>query len=103
MGLGWGWDGVGGGGALSVGLVLNVTGKIGKAFNVMQYLSNQPIKITPNQSLPATFTSGLLNLLSADVHLLQFVCCCFLTLSLLYTLTASRSGMFVTSQHFMTT
>lgn len=43
-----GWDG---GGGLSVGLVLNVTGKIGKAFNVMQYLSNNPIKIRPNQSL----------------------------------------------------
>lgn len=42
-----------GGVALSVGLVLNVTGKIGKAFNVMQYLSNNPIKIRPNQSLPA--------------------------------------------------
>lgn len=43
-----GWDG---GGVLSAGLVLNVTGKIGKAFNMMQYLSNHPIKIRPNQSL----------------------------------------------------
>lgn len=51
--------GVGGGGggfALSVSLLLDVTGKIGKAFNVMQYLSNHPIKIKPSQSLLYTFT-----------------------------------------------
>lgn len=66
--------GVGVGGvALSVSLLLNVTGKIGKAFNVMQYLSNHPIKIRPNQSLPAdwactTLTPALLNLRTADVH-----------------------------------
>lgn len=44
-----------GGGSLplSVRLLQNVTGKIGKAFNVMQYLSNHPIKIKPNQSLRA--------------------------------------------------
>lgn len=66
--------GVGVGGvALSVSLLLNVTGKIGKAFNVMQYLSNHPIKIRPNQSLPADWactilTPALLNLRTADVH-----------------------------------
>lgn len=44
---------MGGGFALSVCLLQDVTGKIGKAFNVMQYLSNHPIKIRPSQSLPA--------------------------------------------------
>lgn len=39
--------------ALSESLLLEVTGKIGKAFNVMQYLSEHPIKIRANQSLPA--------------------------------------------------
>ena len=57
------WGGGGGGGvALSVSLLLNVTGKIGKAFNVMQYLSNHPIKIRPNQSLPADWASTTLSL-----------------------------------------
>lgn len=37
--------------ALSICLLLEVTAKIGKAFNVMQYLSNHPIKIRSNQSL----------------------------------------------------
>lgn len=68
--VGGGWRRVGF--ALSVSLLLDVTGKIGKAFNVMQYLSNHPIKIRPNQSLPAdracTFTPALLNLHTADVH-----------------------------------
>ena len=60
-----------GGAALSVSLLLNVTGKIGKAFNVMQYLSNHPIKIRPNQSLPADWASTTLSLRHCWTSVLQ--------------------------------
>lgn len=54
--------------ALSASLLLDVTGKIGKAFNVMQYLSNHPIKIRPNQSLPADTGPALQKLHATDVR-----------------------------------
>lgn len=61
---------VGGGSLpLSVQLLQNVTGKIGKAFNVMQYLSNHPIKIKPNQSLyKQTSTVAAHLLCAAEPH-----------------------------------
>lgn len=49
IGGGWGC----GGGLHYLCLLLAVTEKIGKAFNVMQYLSNHPIEIRPSQSLLA--------------------------------------------------
>lgn len=60
--------------ALSGNLLLDVTGKIGKAFNVMQYLSKHPIKIRPNQSLLAerglcySFTPTLQKVHTTDVQ-----------------------------------
>lgn len=48
-----GGGGGGGGAPLYLCLLPDVTGKIAKAFNVMQHLSKQPIKIRASQSLLA--------------------------------------------------